>query len=301
MAQPDFSEFTFGYAVTRHLEGMLTGRRVLPNFPTQPEEADAGYDVDFLAHGVPLFVQYKRSEVMTRRSATEHKLHPGQWGKPIYRMHLHGHNGYRQHYLMQALEDDGNMAVYITSQVGSKAMLNQHHEAGRIMDGARMFLPSEIVLPSVHERHHVSFQASHAMHRVYSQSGEPTPGRLRTEDDLLDMLAQHRTRSIEAKVAALSLFVDQVLALGPEGIAERQRQKRPATAKGRVDGRDEELSGRFSDEAVIERDAARSISYRFLESLETVESVVKRAAIVAHHFADAHLLLLGKPSSQEEA
>jgi len=301
LALPDFSEFTFGYAVTRHLEGMLGGRRVLPNFPTQPEEADGGYDVDFLAHGVPLFVQYKRSEVMTRRSATEHKLHAGQWGMPIYRMHLHGHNGYRQHYLMQGLEDAGNVAVYITSQVGSKAMLNQHYEAGRIMDGARMFLPSEIVLPSVHERHHVSFEAGGAMHRVYSQSGEPAVSRLRTEKDLLEMLAVQRTRSKEDKQRALRLFVDELLEKGPEGLAERQRQQRPLSAKGRVDGRDDELSGRFSDEPAIEGEGVRSISLRFLENLQTVESVIKRAAIVAHHFADTHLLLLAEPTPSDAA
>jgi hypothetical protein len=280
---------------------MFGGRRVLPNFPTQPEEADTGYDVDFLGQGVPLFVQYKRSEVMTRLSAAERKQHPGQWSKPIYRMHLHGHNGFRQHYLMQALEDAGNMAVYITSQVGSKAMLNEHYEAGRIMDGARMFLPSEIVLPSVHERHHVAFDTVGAMHRVYSQSGEPAESRLRTEKDLIGMVGEQRGRSRELKEGGLRLFVDELLGLGPEGLAERQRRRRPMTVKGRVDRRDDELSGRFSDESAIERDAATSISYEFLRNLDPVESVIKRAAIVAHHFADAHLLLLGESASVADA
>jgi hypothetical protein len=41
MAQPDFSEFSFGYGVTRYFEELYGARRVLPNFPTQNEEQTA--------------------------------------------------------------------------------------------------------------------------------------------------------------------------------------------------------------------------------------------------------------------
>lgn len=46
----------------------------------------------FLRTGCPLFIQLKRSEIMTRRSATEYKQHPADWEMPIFRRHLHGHN-----------------------------------------------------------------------------------------------------------------------------------------------------------------------------------------------------------------
>ncbi|NSZ66423.1 hypothetical protein G6L16_025995 (plasmid) [Agrobacterium tumefaciens] len=290
MTQPDFSEFSFGYGVTRYIEDLFGGRRVLPNFPTQNEEADGGYDVDLLAHGVPLFIQFKRSEIMTRRSATEYKLHPADWELPIYRMHLHGHNEFRQHYLLQGLEDEGNTAVYITSQVRSKALLNQYYEGNRILEASRMFFPSEIVLPDVHQRHHVSFNSGAPFHRVYSETGERMESRMRQPADLIEVLRQ-RSKGKAARTS-LEAFITEMERLTPEGFASRQRRRRPVWSSGRVDRRDDELNGRLV-EASVESPAQMSISSRiFFERLSVVQSVARRAAILAHREADAHLVIV---------
>lgn len=257
MAQPDFSEFTLGYGVTRYFEELFGARRVLPNFPTQNEEADGGYDVDILAHGVPLFIQFKRSEIMTRRSATEYKQHPADWEMPIFRMHLHGHNEFRQHYLLQGLEDDGNTAVYITSQVRNKALLNQYYEGNRILDASRIFLPSEIVLPNVHQRHHVSFNHGAPFHRVYSETGERTESRMREPSDLIEVLRQ-RSKVKDARTS-LEAFVTEMERLTPEGFASRQRLRRPVRSTGKVDRLDDELNGRLV-EASFDSPAQRSIN-----------------------------------------
>ncbi|KAB2686792.1 hypothetical protein [Brucella pseudogrignonensis] len=292
MAQPDFSEFSFGYGVTRYFEELYGARRVLPNFPTQNEEADGGYDVDLLSHGVPLFIQFKRSEIMTRRSATEYKQHPTDWEMPIYRMHLHGHNEFRQHYLLQGLEDDGNLAIYITSQVSSKAVLNHYYERHRILDASRMFLPSEIVLPNVHERHHVSFNHGKPFHRIYSETGERMESRLRKPIDLIDVL---RRRSEEKDFrTSLEAFVTAIEKLTPEGLASRQRQRRPVRSPGKIDWRDDELNGRLT-KAGLDSPTQHSITSRiFFDRLRSVKSLVRRAAILAHREADAHLVFIAR-------
>jgi hypothetical protein len=296
MAQPDFSEFTFGYGVTRYFEELYNARRVLPTFPTQNEEADGGYDVDFVAHGVPLFIQFKRSEVITRRSAMEYKQHPGDWAKPTYRMHLHGHNAYRQHYLMQDLEDKGNMAIYVTSQVSSKAMLNQYYGRNRVIDAAKILLPSEIVLPNVHERHHVAFNRSHPGHRVYSESGEYRESRIADEKDLRALLREQAGRKSETRQDGLELFVAELARLTPDGVAQQQRQRRPVKSEVKSSVGDDELNGRFDDALFGVSEVQRSITSRlFYERLQGIESVARRAAIAAYHEVDAHLVIV--PSS----
>lgn len=290
MAQPDFSEFSFGYGVTRYFEELYGARWVLPNFPTQNEEADGGYDVDLLAHGVPLFIQFKRSEIMTRRSATEYKQDPEDWEMPIFRMHLHGHNKFRQHYLLQGLEDDGNSAVYITSQVCSKTLLNHYYEGNRILDASRIFFPSEIVLPNVHQRHHVSFNRGAPFHRVYSETGERAESRVREPSDLIEVLRQ-RSKEKNARTS-LEAFVTEMERLTPEGFASRQLQRRPVRSTGKVDRRDDELNGGFAV-ARFDSPAQMSITSRlFFERLSGVQSLARRAAILAHREADAHLVIL---------
>lgn len=295
MAQPDFSEFTFGYGVTRYLEELLNARRVLPNFPTQNEEADGGYDVDFLAHGVPLFIQFKRSELMTTRRAQEYKAYPAEWAKPTYRMHLHGHNAFRQHYLMQDLEDKGNMAIYITSQVPSKVALNQYYGRDRVIDAAKMFLPSEIVLPNVHERHHVSFNLTHPGHRVYSETGEYMPGKIRDESDLIGLLRERAETKSETRRDSLVRFVDEMERLTPEGVAAQQRRRRPFASEGRASAFDDELNGSLDDDSSSVSQVQRSFTSRsFYERLRGVDNVARRAAIAAYHEADAHLMIIPK-------
>jgi len=69
---PDISEFSYGFALTHELIA-LAGEplRAAPIFPSLIEEgrAGGGYDVHLDVPGFPLFLQFKRSDCMVRRSA----------------------------------------------------------------------------------------------------------------------------------------------------------------------------------------------------------------------------------------
>jgi hypothetical protein len=111
MASPNFSEFTFAYAIVRQIEEVLGGQIVVPKFPTQREEAKGGYDVEFdrrfFEDGVPLFIQFKRSDVMWYRSCLEYKAMKNEFKPPIFRMHLHRKDRFKQHRSMRALQRNG--------------------------------------------------------------------------------------------------------------------------------------------------------------------------------------------------
>ena len=148
----------------------------------------------------------------------------------------------------------------------------------------------EIVLPNVHQRHHVSFNYDASFHRVYSETGERMESRMREPADLIEVLRQ-RSKGKTARTS-LEAFVTEMERLTPEGFASRQRQRRPLRSSGKVDRRDDELNGRLV-EATFDSPAQRSISSRlFFERLGGVQSVVRRAAILAHREADAHLVIV---------
>jgi hypothetical protein len=81
MVAPEFSEFQFGYGLTRELDDgqwplTLTG---VPFFPTQPEEDYLGFDMGVSAGIYTLFVQFKRARKLTRSNAREWDMYGGEY------------------------------------------------------------------------------------------------------------------------------------------------------------------------------------------------------------------------------
>jgi hypothetical protein len=72
--RPGFSEYTYANALTQELflRGGL-GISTIPIFPTQHEEGseNGGYDVILETPGLPIFLQFKVSEVMRKANAKE--------------------------------------------------------------------------------------------------------------------------------------------------------------------------------------------------------------------------------------
>lgn len=77
MVDPHFSEFQFGYGMTRELDNghwpvAPTG---VPFFPTQQQENDLGIDMGVSAGIWTLFIQFKRAKKLTRPNAREWKIY----------------------------------------------------------------------------------------------------------------------------------------------------------------------------------------------------------------------------------
>lgn len=225
MASPDFSEFTFGYAVTRHIEDTLGGRIAVPSFPTTVQEADLGYDVDFLSHGVPLVIQYKRSSVMKRSDCKEfaspHFAHIFYARRPFYRMHLHKNHQYRQHLMLRVFEYFlGGGVWYCTSSVEDKAELDGHYRRGQMFNASTFFSPSSIALPDLHDDHFVSFHPSLPVAYLFSEQGLPfqtgdvSPANLDNRGD---------TPANELLERASNLF-ENLDSVGPAELARRERE-----------------------------------------------------------------------------
>lgn len=210
MGWPDFSELSFGFAFLREFERRYTpGGSFLraPDFISQAEEATKGYDVSVLADTAPVFLQFKRSFVLTTRNANEVKR--GHFASlPVYRMHLHPNGQYRQHRALQDLEAKGFEVYYVTSQVESHNQLSNAYLARQVVDeGAALFLPSEITLPDLVKHHHVSFRADLDTGYVYSEQGHLFERAAPTWERAQSLLSEKR-RTPDANIATLKKFVD---------------------------------------------------------------------------------------------
>lgn len=153
MPWPDFSELSLGYAFLREFERQYTpggSFPAAPDFISQHLEAEKGYDVSVLDGGTPVFLQFKRSFVLTTARAKEiqkkHFFHT-----LLFRMHLRRKDSYRQHKALQKLENEGKVGFYVTSQIEKSTDLSRAYRRNAVLDRtAALFLPNEIVLPDFH-------------------------------------------------------------------------------------------------------------------------------------------------------
>lgn len=211
MPWPDFTELTFGYAYLRELErrhAVGGSFPLAPDFISQNVEAERGYDVEVTLDGaVPLFIQFKRSLVLTRRSAREIQDRTYS-GPQVFRMHLHKRGAYRQHKALQRLETGGNEVQYVTSQIYTEREFHTAFAGRSILSQASAhFLPNEIVLPDEVDDHHVSFKAEDAFGYVYSSEPRQFPRKLVNYEAWLWRLRERR-RSYKANLQSLEKAVE---------------------------------------------------------------------------------------------
>ncbi len=219
MPWPDFTELTFGYAYLRELERRNTSGGsfpLAPDFISQNDEAEKGYDVKVTLDGAtPLFIQFKRSFVVTRSNGKE--VLDGTYGGPqIFRMHLHKRGAYRQHKALQRLEANGPDVQYVTSQIYTQRQFQDSFAHQRIVSSASAhFLPSEIVLPDEVDDHHVSFKAEDSYGYVYSDEPQRFDRKLSSFDAWASRMRERR-RSFKENLQAMERAV-QVMSLDMPG------------------------------------------------------------------------------------
>lgn len=168
----EFSEFSYGFAVTREYTLEPGGGDTVPIFPSLVEEGrgGGGYDVmleQVLAHpGVPLFLQFKRPEALTRRSAKE--LDPDRDGGPLdlalpyFRIPLMPARHSPQHALLLQHEAEGNEVRYVAPRFHEMNDFRDAYVTGNVRNRSILIKPSDIgPLPDGDDHHIVYDQVNH--------------------------------------------------------------------------------------------------------------------------------------------
>jgi hypothetical protein len=80
--KPDISEFSYGFALTSELIARFGLKRAgAPTFATQQAEAKPGGGWDVRLPGIPVFLQFKRSDYLKTRRAKDY----ARFRSPYYR------------------------------------------------------------------------------------------------------------------------------------------------------------------------------------------------------------------------
>lgn len=156
--QPDFSETSYAFALMSELADWPNQPLMAaPVFPSLQEEGNLGYDAMINRGGMPMFLQFKLSEVMVKRSAMEVRRrfisHP-----PFYRMKLHSRAKSRQHELLLNLEWRCGNVFYAAPEFHTQNDLNQAYINRTVSQQSRFTAPREIGGFTDDEPHHIAFE-----------------------------------------------------------------------------------------------------------------------------------------------
>lgn len=144
VVQPEISEFSYGFALTNELVGW-TSLRAAPIFPSLIEEgrSGGGYDVKLDLPGIPMYLQFKRSEYMKTRNAKEFKS-GAPLTVPYYRFHLMEAAKSDQHQLLLQLDDGSNEVYYAAPRFHKLAQINSAWNSNTVTPQSIFVAPQAI-------------------------------------------------------------------------------------------------------------------------------------------------------------
>jgi hypothetical protein len=175
MPKAQFSEFQFAYSLTREL-----GRRVFdgpdwfPHFPTQPQEAERGYDLNFSNGFSSLFIQYKRSKRLDDGRAKDE--HWNFYNEPFYRFEVDTSSstvGMAQHELLVRLADGDEPVYYVAPEFVSWSEYQQHARGDRLIENSAFIDCEEAPTRRDGEQHYICHGPEDGVARFFSEPDDP--------------------------------------------------------------------------------------------------------------------------------
>ena len=141
--KPAFSEYSYGFALTHEFCVARFGSlAAAPVFPSLVEEGKStvGFDVHLKQPGAPLFLQFKISQYMVRRTA----LHWHLFKKPHYRFWLHAATRSSQHKALLAQDKAPNVVLYAAPAIHKAKDLDQAFKNRAVVASSVFFRPQDI-------------------------------------------------------------------------------------------------------------------------------------------------------------
>ncbi len=145
--EPTFSEFSYGFALTNEFVGLMD-LSVAPIFPSLIEEGKegGGYDVKLDKPGLPLFLQFKRSECMVHPMAREACILGPAIFLPYHRFWITPSSKSRQHELLLGLDAAPNRVFYAAPKFHRTEQLNNAWQ-NQAVTTRSIFVPPSAIGP----------------------------------------------------------------------------------------------------------------------------------------------------------
>jgi len=138
------SEFSYGFALTNEIVGWQQ-LDTAPIFPSliQEGQAGGGYDLHLDYPGLPVFLQFKRSDCMKGGNAREYQLIQNL-RRPYHRFEITDASTSEQHRMLIDLEDNTNIVLYAAPRFHTPEQFNQAWQHQTVSSRSIFVSPNEI-------------------------------------------------------------------------------------------------------------------------------------------------------------
>lgn len=153
-----FSEFSYGYAVTEELlnwHGL--GITAAPKFPSLLAEAKYGWDLKLTTGGLPVFLQFKLADGLTRSSAKEIADHGLPLTPTFFRYPITRLSKSIQHTLLCRLNFVHKHVYYASPRFHLEEEFSRYYFSKTIIRRSGFIRPSSIGPLPDDDQHHVSY------------------------------------------------------------------------------------------------------------------------------------------------
>lgn len=155
------SEFSYGFALTHELVKAMGTLTAAPIFPSLVEEgaAGGGYDVKLDKPGLPLYIQFKRSECLKLNTGREIKA-GATLSRPYYRFAVTAAADSNQHEMLLDWDTSSNEVFYAAPMFHTKPEFDRAFLNDEVRQRSFFVRPRLIGRFSDDKPHYVSFDGS---------------------------------------------------------------------------------------------------------------------------------------------
>lgn len=134
--RPQFSEFSYGFALSREMMNLpdFTGT---PLLPSTREEGKLGFDLKIPKSGYPMFLQFKLADYLKRPNSKYIK--DGSYDEPYYRVAVYNRNRSRQHNILWDLAHKGEQVFYAAPAFHTQNDFDKNFTSNGIYKGSAFF------------------------------------------------------------------------------------------------------------------------------------------------------------------
>ncbi|MGM9509436.1 hypothetical protein ACS5NO_16995 [Larkinella sp. GY13] len=206
--RPFISEFSFGYAITeeiiRHQRHLIDGAPIFPSL-LQEGSPGGGYDLKINRIGFPLFLQFKLSHKMVKKSSFEIKDH-SLFSTPFFRIHIMPLKLSQQHNMLLSLDDGNNEVYYVAPFFTTQSEINLHYSNRAVISNSIFIKPNTIGNLPDDDEHHISLEQHKSLGYLFSKEPKTIEEIGYSEKFLADMLnkLEQEYEMIDTKIERIS-------------------------------------------------------------------------------------------------
>ena len=140
------SEFSYGYGVTREVERLLLGLgiRTVPFQPSLLQEKQLAFDAAFDKPGVPLLLQFKLGQSLSRFVRSDTSAPAPYLARPFFRFAVNTVETDGQFETLLKAEADGAEVYYVAPRFADWPHYVQFYEEEVVLENSVLVRPSEI-------------------------------------------------------------------------------------------------------------------------------------------------------------